>query len=198
MERYWFFTWRTYGTWLPGEDGFVGYYYSPDGRRVIENEPQAPKSDAIPALERYARSQMKGNPVLLSEPQSRVLLDQFHETAAYRGWEIDAVAILGNHIHIVFGAPGDPNPSEMLKTLKAYASRALNRNGKPQNAPRWFADGGSTSNLKDPPNRVSAIRYVRDQLGEYVIRISNEARELSQDWIGEVPVWGPSLGEPAT
>jgi hypothetical protein len=26
VDRYRFFTWRTYGTWLPGENGFVGYY----------------------------------------------------------------------------------------------------------------------------------------------------------------------------
>src|SRR5581483_8362808 len=98
--RCWFFTWRTYGTWLPGEDGFVGYYHGPGGR-VIDNVPGEPPTDAIPALERYARESMTGEPVLLCRPQAEALLAQFHETAAHRGWGLDAVAVLVNHVHIV-------------------------------------------------------------------------------------------------
>ena len=46
MDRYWFYTWQTYGTWLPGEDGFVGYYHSQHGRRVIDNVPGELPTDA--------------------------------------------------------------------------------------------------------------------------------------------------------
>lgn len=177
MDRYWFFTWRTYGTWLPGADGFVGYYRNPD--RVIENIPGAPTAEAIPPLERYAREVMTGEPVLLSVTQGEILLRQFHETAAYRGWAIDALAVMSNHVHIVFGVPGDPDPSEMLKTWKSYASRALNRQGANPNAPRWFADGGSKRPLKAEANRVGAICYVRDQDGPLLVWLSEAATELA-------------------
>jgi REP element-mobilizing transposase RayT len=179
MDRYWFFTWRTYGTWLPGEDGFVSYYHPPDGRRVIDNRPGAPPTGPIPALERYARDVMTGEPVLLVRPQAEVLLRQLQETAGVRGWVIDAVAILTNHVHVVFGVPGDPDPSGMLRDWKSYASRALNRSGPRPNAPRWWADGGSKRRLKDQGHRLAAICYVRDQPDPLLVWLSEEARQLA-------------------
>jgi REP element-mobilizing transposase RayT len=191
MDRYWFFTWRTYGTWLPGEAGFVGYYHTPDGDRVIDNVPGEPPSGANPALEQYARESMTGEPVLLCRGQADALLVQFHETAAYRGWLLDAVAVLVNHIHLVLGVPGDPDPSELLKGLKSYASRALNRLGPKPRPPRWFVDGGSKRPLRQEANRVGAIRYVRDQSGPLLIWLSDEAHRLAGP-PGQPP------GEPAT
>jgi REP element-mobilizing transposase RayT len=179
MDRYWFFTWRTYGTWLPGEGGFVGYYHAPDGRRVIDNAPGEPPTDAIPPLERYARENMAGEPVLLCRRQADALLAQFHETAGYRGWVLDAVAVMANHLHLVFGVPGDPDPSELLKGWKSYASRVLNRRGPRPHAPRWFADGGSKRPLRTDENRVAAIRYVQDQNDPLLVWLSDEAMRLT-------------------
>src|SRR3954449_11068863 len=120
MDRYWFFTWRTYGTWLPGGDGFVGYYRTSDGRRVTDNQPGEPLADSIPALERYARQAMAGEAVLLACGLADVLLRQFQETAGVRGWSIDVAAIMPDHVHLVFGTPGDPDPSAMLRDWKSY------------------------------------------------------------------------------
>jgi REP element-mobilizing transposase RayT len=175
MDRYWFFTWRTYGTWLPGGDGFVGYYHGNEGKRVIDHSPGESHTEAIPPLERYSHKVMTGEPVCLSGEQAVVLLRQFQETAAYRGWSLDAAAVLSNHVHLVFGVPGDPEPSDLLKSWKSYASRALNREGPQRIAPRWFADGGSKRPLRGELNRVGAIRYVRDQTGPLVVWLSPEA-----------------------
>ncbi len=130
MDRYWFFSWRTYGTWVPGEDGFVGYYHrQADGQRAIENVPGEPPTEAIPALERYVHQVMQGDPVLLNGKQAEGLLAQFHETASYRNWSIDAVAVMANHVHIVFGVTGDPDPSDVLRDWKSYGSRAFKPSG---------------------------------------------------------------------
>jgi len=102
VDRYWFLTWRTYGTWLPGENGFVGYYYPDGARRVIDNLPGMPATEQIPALERYARTAMKAEPVQLTVQQAHVVLAQLQESAAYRGWSLEAVAVMVNHIHIVY------------------------------------------------------------------------------------------------
>ena len=182
MDRIWFFTWRTYGTWLPGEDGFVGYYHDSFGQRVIDNLPSEPVTGPIPPLAGYARKVMQGEPVMLALKQTRILLTQFQETAAYRKWAIDAVAVMVNHVHIVFGVPGDPEPSALLRDWKSYASRALNRAGKPQGA-RWWADGGSKRPIKTDERRLAAIRYVRDQENPLLVWLSPEAKRL--------------LGEPA-
>ncbi len=65
----WFFTRRTYGSWLPGEAGFVGYYHTPENPRAIDNVLGGPTTSAIPALERFAREAMQGEPVLFTVRQ---------------------------------------------------------------------------------------------------------------------------------
>jgi hypothetical protein len=177
-DRYWFFTWRTYGTWLPGRSGFVGYYHDPDGRRVIDNMPGEPTTGAIPPLERHAEGIMQGEPLFLNRLHAETLLHQFHETAAYRSWVIGAVAILANHVHIAFGVPGDPDPSDMLRDWKSYGSRALNRTfGRPQ-APRWWADGGSKEPLRGEQNWIGALCYTRDQTEPLLVWLSDAVKLL--------------------
>lgn len=126
---------------------------------------------------------MRGDPVLLIQRQADALLAQFHETASYRHWVIDAVAVMANHVHIVFGVTGDPDPSAMLRDWKSYASRALNRVGPLPPCGRWWADQGSKRAIKTDERRLAAIEYVRDQEAPLVVWLSAEARQL--------------LGEPA-
>jgi REP element-mobilizing transposase RayT len=202
MDRFWFFTWRTYGTWLPGAGGFVGQYVTPDGRRVSDNTPGTPNTEPIPALERYARSILRKEPVLLTASHAEVLLPQLIAHATFRGWALDAVAIMVNHIHVVFGVPGDPDPDDMLDDWKAYASRPLNRlvgwdgrsipkpgparqarnneqqRGGRRTRPLWWERDGSTRALKTPASRVGAICYVRDQVNPLAVWLSDDARKL--------------------
>ena len=178
MDRHWFFTRRTYGTWLPGEVGFVGNYTSPDGRRVTDNEFGSPTTEAIPALEAFSRRLLSGEPLLLTATHAGIVFRQFQETARFRGWVIDAVAVIANHVHIVFGVIGDPEPSDMLRDWKSYASRALNRAFGAPHGPRWWADGGSKRRIEDDEDRMSRIRYVRDQELPLLIWLSEEATAI--------------------
>jgi hypothetical protein len=197
MDRYRFFTWRTYGTWLPGEDGFVGYYHTFDGRRVTDNQPGAPKAESIPQLARYARNLLRGEPVGLTLVQAHAVADQLREHAGFKGRVIDAVAVLVNHVHLVFGTPGDPDPDRLLADWKAYATRALNRLANPERQrggkpdplaaargspkrlrPVWWAEDGSKRPVKTDEGRRAAIQYVRDQVNPLVGWLSDEARQL--------------------
>ena len=171
LDRFWFFTYRSYATWLPGEDGFVGYYRRVTGARVIDNAFGGEFAGPMPALAEHARGLLKSPPVLLTLAQAVRLLAQFHETAGHRGWGIDAVAILANHVHIVCGVPGDPDPSDVLGDWKSYGSRALNRDfGRLPGG--WWAGGGSKRPLKTARSRWAAIRYVRDQADPLVVWLS--------------------------
>jgi hypothetical protein len=197
MDRYWFFTWRTHGTWLPGEEGFVGYYVTSDGLRVTDNRFGDLAGPALPALAQYAAKAMVQSSVYLSQPQAQRLLEQFHETANYRGRVISAVAILADHVHIVFGTPGDPSPDKMLNDWKVYASRALNRIAgwvPPAPQPAWWARGGSTRILKNVARRVGAIRYVRDQENPLVLWLNDEASQLLATYPDEA--WVDALPDP--
>ena len=178
MDRYWHITWRTYGTWLPGEDGFVGYFRPTSAVRITENIPGTSTADPQPLLARYAASIQRGETIVLAANCARIILKQLQETATYRGWTLDAVAVLSHHVHVVVGVPGDPDPSAMLRDFKSYASRALNNHcGRTVNG-RWWVDQGSKRPLKSPERRLAAIRYVRDQDNPLQVWLSEEAKRL--------------------
>lgn len=97
-DRYWFLTWTTYGTWLPGDQrGFVSDIQRGDGTTIRHNVPGTQYDANLPALEAYAASLQKSASVRLSEIQAVLLLDQFLETAEFRQWTLFAVAIMANH-----------------------------------------------------------------------------------------------------
>lgn len=80
-----------------------------------------------------ARRHLKSEPILLTQSQAELLLVQFQETTDFRHWLLAAVAIMANHIHVVLGVPGDPDPDNLLRDLKSYGSRKLNRTiGRPE------------------------------------------------------------------
>jgi REP element-mobilizing transposase RayT len=198
MDRFWFFTWRTYGTWLPGSTGFVGNYVTTRGERRTDNLPGQPTAEPMPALEQFARNSLRTPPVYLADIHANAVLNQLHETARYRGRQLDAVSILKDHIHLIFGTPGDPDPSEMLEDWKCYASRAMNKLigwKPPAPRPKWWAIGGSKRILRTESRRVAAMRYVRDQDMPLVLWLSDRAIGLLAQYL-DGPAWNEDGGEP--
>jgi REP element-mobilizing transposase RayT len=150
----------------------------PVGPRQIDNVVGELPSEAIPALAKYARKQLSSEPVALSNDQAEVILAQLRETTKYRGWVLDAAAILPTHIHLVLGVMGDPTPTSLLRDFKSYCSRALNRNRSQRESRKWWAERGSTRFLKDQDHRARAIRYTRDQENPLVVWLSDDASQL--------------------
>jgi REP element-mobilizing transposase RayT len=149
----------------------------------------------MPPLEEYARELLTVPPVHLSGEQAGKVILQLQETARFRGREIDAIAVMTDHVHLVFGTPGDPDPSEMLEDWKTYASRALNRLigwAPPASRPIWWVRGGSTRILKKPARRADAIRYVLSQEHPLVVWVGSTASQLLQEHPTEVGF----IGEP--
>ena len=131
MDRYWLLTSTFYGTWLPGDErGFVGRVRDarpddpPSPFRFIHDMPGTPYDEGLAGLKGASADRMTGPPVFIDRSHAEVVLAQFQETARYRGWELLAVAIMANHVHLVVGVPGDPNPTKVLGDFKAYGSRA--------------------------------------------------------------------------
>jgi REP element-mobilizing transposase RayT len=174
-DRYWFLTWTTYGTWLPGDDrGFVSNIDHGDGKGHRLNIPGTEPASRMRGLEIMARSKMTGPPVFLILEQATALLDQFRETAAYRSWELIAVAIMRNHVHVVVGVPGDPEPEALLGSLKSYGSRRLNREFGKRESDTWWTESGSRRRLKTESNVLAAIAYVRDQEYPLIVWIADQ------------------------
>jgi REP element-mobilizing transposase RayT len=167
MNRSWLLTNTCYGTWLPGtRRGFVGRVWEhraedPDEKpRVVHDLPGTQYDEDIPGLERASSALLKGPPIHLAAAQAEVLLAQFQETAAVRGWEFRAVAIMFNHFHIVITVPGDPAPSKILGDFKSWSTRTLSKHFGEPPSKTWWTERGSKRKLPDERAIAAAIRYV--------------------------------------
>jgi REP element-mobilizing transposase RayT len=161
MDRFWLLTWTTYGTWLPGDArGFVSNVRDGDGPEVRHNLPGTPYDADMAGLRCAAREALKGPPISLQAEQAIAALEQFRETARYRGWTLLAAAVMANHTHLVVGLEGDPDPAQVLHSFKSYASRALNaRWGKPAGAGGRSRGRAGSCRMKTrcgPPSRMYA------------------------------------------
>jgi REP element-mobilizing transposase RayT len=118
-----------------------------------------------------AKDNMIGRPVWLTAEQAVILADQFAETASYRRWQLLAVAVMANHVHVVVGVTGDPDPAKLLHDFKSYGSRALKANGQEPSGGRWWTDSGSRRKLTDETAVRAAVEYVRSQHKALVVRV---------------------------
>jgi REP element-mobilizing transposase RayT len=189
MDRFWFLTSTTYGTWLPGDErGSVTTVLDGPGPRKRHNIPGTACDEGMPGLHASAHAALKDRPVYLSREQAEALLAQFQETAEHRGWLLLAVAIMANHFHILIGVRGDPEPDAILGNFKSYGSRALNRRwGKPASG-TWWTEGGSKRKKVGEPAVRDGIQYIREQEYPLVIWVNPGVETASWPW----PEWQPA------
>jgi REP element-mobilizing transposase RayT len=173
MDRFWLLTWTTYGSRLPGDSrGFVSEIRD-DGAKVLHNVPGTPCDADMPRLEAFAASIMTEQSVSLLSAQAVALAEQLRETAGHRGWRLLALAIMANHVHIVVGVPGDPDPEKLIGDFKAWGSRRLNTGwGRREH---WWTQSGSTRPKKTAAALRAAIKYVRDQPNALVVWLDPDA-----------------------
>ena len=146
----WLLTSTFYGQWLPGDPrGSVTNVrdHRPQDPiypvRIEHTRPGEEYEDAIPGLQQAALDQRKGPPVTVDIVQAEQLLEQFRETAAYRGWTLHAVSVMANHVHLVVEAPAEVGKVALLRDFKSYAGRWLNRLFGRRASATWWTDGGS-------------------------------------------------------
>jgi REP element-mobilizing transposase RayT len=163
-HRYWLISSTTYGTRLPGDPrGTTGNIRDDVGHKYRDNHPHTPLNPPLPALHTYTLKTLNAPPVRLGLAHAQHILEQWHETAAYRHWFLMAVSIMDNHFHCVLGVPGDPAPPTLLQSLKAYASRRLNIHFPRPASKTWWTESGSNRKLPTELAVLGAIRYVLNQ-----------------------------------
>ncbi|MCL4240699.1 MAG: transposase [Dehalococcoidia bacterium] len=114
-----FLTWRTYGTWLPGDErGWI------DERRNGFGEPTNLPDGR---LEAAARGQMRSAPMEFTESQRRAVDLAIREACEFPGWQVVALNVRTNHVHLVVRA--HEQPAKVLNVLKARATAALPAGG---------------------------------------------------------------------
>lgn len=101
---------------------------------------------------------------LVDSARRKLTLEALVEACARRGWSLMAAHVRTNHVHIVVEA--NAMPEKIMKDLKAYASRRLDRSGlDPQSRKRWVRHG-STRYLWKPKQLSTAVRYVIEGQGK--------------------------------
>jgi hypothetical protein len=106
---------------------------------------------------------MKGAPVFLTAPLAEALFIQFEATAAHRAWTLLAVGVIATHVRVVLGVPDDPDPEDLLRDVKSYGSRRLNRCATRPASGTWWTRSGSTHKLPSHESVLGAIRCVVTQ-----------------------------------
>ena len=187
LMAWWLLTNTTYGTWLPGDPR--GSVTSVRDRRPGEPEsevrlehdlPGQEPEPYIPGLYRASLEQLKGPPIYLDLAQAELVLGQFQETAAYRGWLLRAAAIMCNHFHLVVRAPDEVDPGKMLADFKAYASRVLNRRYGVPPSEKWWTTRGSKRKLKTDDYFLTAIKYVLEKQESPLVLFDSESDRESE------------------
>src|SRR5687768_15771924 len=126
-----FLTWRTYGSWLPGDErGWVER--SRNGYGEATNKPD-------PRLEGASSSRMRSLRIELTQEQREVVAESIRSTCEVRSWAMLALNVRTNHVHLVIGA--DESPDRVLNSLKAHATRFLRKKSLVQEAQEVWARG---------------------------------------------------------
>jgi REP element-mobilizing transposase RayT len=146
-------TWTTYGTWLHGDErGWVQW-----GEMGIK----APDPDR----ECEARTRMTESAVVLSDEQRGIVEQTIRDHCKIRGWQLHAVNVRTNHVHVVVTA--DRDAGEVMNQFKAWCSRKLSDAAglagpvsKKAGRRHWFTEGGDKKAIDTEEYLENAIKYV--------------------------------------
>jgi REP element-mobilizing transposase RayT len=143
-------TFRTYGTWLPGDErGSIDKYHNTYG---------GPRAVPSNARERVHSERLKSHPFYLNAGSRRSVEDTIREVCEFRGWAMIALSVRTNHVHVVVS--GAASSGKILNDLKAYSTRRLKEAGEWQYDHSPWVDKGSRRNLWNEEHVASACDYV--------------------------------------
>jgi REP element-mobilizing transposase RayT len=161
-----FFTWTTYGTWLPG-----------DGRGWVDKPGQFRAPDT--KLRRNSQRRMTEPALTLDAEQRRIVEDTIAEHCRVRGWHLHGVNARSQHVHVVVSAP-ERKPDDVMDQFKAWCSRRLKEHERSRPSARemvrqnWWTQRGSKRLLNDGDALEAAVRYVLEGQGKATPRPAEE------------------------
>ena len=142
---------RCYGTWLHGDERLT---VDRHGLNVYGRRRRAPNAK----LENIMRQNMEREPIVLNEKQRAAVKDSIKDVCNHRGYDLRAVNVLTNHLHVVVSAQSRPEP--IADAFKSYSTRKLRETGLIGDQVRPWARGKSRRYLWKPKHVSRAIDYV--------------------------------------
>ena len=150
-------TFRCYGTWLHGDErGSIDRFHN------RYKSPYLPKSDR---RRRLNQRKLKSEPLSLDAKQRKSVDRALRQVCAYREWELHAVNVRTNHVHVVVSI-GQTKPEQALNSFKSYATRQMRQDGSWVKSHSPWADKGSNRYLWNERSLAHAIDYVIRKQGE--------------------------------
>ena len=148
-------TFRTYGTWLPGDErGSVDKYHNKYG---------TPYAVSSQRREAEHSKRLKSPPFVLNAKARKLVEFAIREVCAFRAWSLVALNVRTNHAHVVIS--GAASPAKMLNDLKSHTTRKLRENGEWKFDHSPWVDKGSKRNLWNEHHVGAAQNYVLNEQG---------------------------------
>ncbi len=151
MAIAYFYTWTTYGTWLPGDQR--GWFRRGDGA-------QTPSQ----LREIAARLLMTEDAVILDENQRAIVEKTIIDHCALRGWQLHTVNCRSNHVHAVITA--DVKSIELPRVqFKAWCSRKLSEQARERgqsDRSSWWTDRGWDEFIDEEAGLMCVNTYVAE------------------------------------
>ena len=137
-----FLTWTTYGTWLPG-----------DNRGWIKRNESGVQSSE-PGLKKLAKQKMTEERVILSQEQRLIVDQQIRAHADHRAWNILALNVRTNHVHLVIEAHA--SPEEVMRQMKMWCTQKLKQSTRQT---KWWTKNGDCKLLFTEEAVENVVRY---------------------------------------
>ena len=155
-----FVSFRTYGSWLRGDKrGWTHRGSAPEDKVQEQNA----------AIEAHDMALLKGPRLSLSGAMREEVEGAIRELCRRRGWTLIAIAVLGEHVHMLVRAL--PSPEQVLSASKAEATRRLRRLrlvGKRQTV---WSGHGSTRYL----SCEAEVEAVRGYIEQHIVALDADA-----------------------
>ncbi|CAN5608663.1 transposase [soil metagenome] len=151
------FTFRCYGTWLHGDErGSIDKF---------NNKHDTPYLPENQNWHKFNQEILKFDPVELNDKMRHSVEIALRETCAKRKWEIYAVNVRTNHVHLV-ASIGSSNSKKALIAFKSNATRKMREDGVWQFEHSPWAEKGSRRYLWNEKSIEAAIDYVINGQGK--------------------------------
>ncbi len=157
MALAYFITFSTYGTWLHGTSkgkGSVDREHNQYGMPFVEPDE---------GRETQSRQKLKQATYTMRPSEREIVRDAIVRLCRAKGWQLLAVHVRSNHVHIVVAV--DRDPDRVMSDLKAAASRELTRAGFDDADRRRWTRHGSTLHLFDEATVAEKIDYTLNRQG---------------------------------
>ena len=151
-----FITFSTYGTWLHGQ--------APGSVDRKHNQIDMPWLEPDPQQRRAKRDKMTQEPYLLDESRRAVVRDAIIEECRFRKWNLLALHVRSNHVHLVVAA--DREPELVMRSCKSQASKRLNDAGLDEPQRKRWTTHGSTKYLWTAEKVFASVDYTLHKQGE--------------------------------